>query len=102
MRNLVIIFLFALLAAGCASKVTTTGTATGTGKYNEDLSVWRPDVQDKKDSANAVSSNPERPRSNQYVVARYSVADQVDNVLDSIYSENLSRSAVDGYTIQVY
>ena len=102
MRNLVIVLLSALLAAGCASKVTTTGTAAGAGKYTEDLSVWRPEVQEKKDSANAVSSSPDRTRSNQYVEARYSVADQVDNVLDSIYTENLSKSAVDGYTIQVY
>lgn len=101
MRHLIIILLCSAFIAGCASKVTTSGTATA-GKYSEDLSVWRPESEVKKDSAKAATTTPERTRTNNYVEARHSVTGQVDNVLDSIYTDNLSRGAIDGYTIQVY
>lgn len=89
--------------AGCASRVTTSGTGAGTGKYSEDLSVWRPTSEAKADTAKVTNTTtPGRTRTNKYVPARHSVSNQVDEVLDSIYSENLSKGALDGYTIQVY
>jgi hypothetical protein len=88
------------LIFGCASKATTSGTA-GTGKYSEDLSVWRPETVKTTDSARTVTGE-ERTRTNQYVEARYAVNGQVDPVLDSIYGQNLGRKFIDGYTIQVY
>lgn len=101
MRHLIIVVLFSALVAGCASKVTTSGTATE-GKYSEDLSVWRPESEEKQDSAKTAADTPDRTRKNQYVEARHSITSQVDNVLDSIYNDNLSKRAIDGYTIQVY
>jgi hypothetical protein len=103
MRQLLVILLSSVLLAGCASKVTTTASS-GAGKYSEDLSVWRPETKEKKDTVktNPTTTGPERVRTNQYVEARYAVNDQVDTVLDSIYKENLSKGFIDGYTIQVY
>ena len=91
-----------LLFSACASKVTTTGTAGATGKYSEDLSVWRPEAELRKDSSKVVSSVPERTRTNRYVEAKYAVTDQVNTVLDSIYGQNLSKRTIYVYTIQVY
>ncbi|HET9487502.1 MAG TPA: SPOR domain-containing protein [Chryseosolibacter sp.] len=99
MRQLTILFFSSALIFGCASKVTT-GTSAGTGKYSEDLSVWRPEAEKVIDSVRTTS--PERTRSNQYVEAKYAVNDRVDPVLDSIYRENLKKGSTDGYTIQVY
>ena len=77
-----------------------TSVSSGSGKYSEDLSVWRPETAEVTDSVK--TTTPERNRTNQYVEARYAITDQVDTVLDSIYEQNLSKGAVDGYTIQVY
>lgn len=102
MRYLLFAMIASVVLGGCASKVTTTGTSSGSGKYSEDLSVWRPDAQERKDTARITPATPDRTRTNRYVEARYAVTDQVDTVLDSIYSQNLSKGFVDGYTIQVY
>ncbi len=99
MRNLLIVVVSVFFAVGCASKVTTSGN-TGSGKYTEDLSVWRPETEKVKDSVK--NSTPERTRTDQYVEARFAVNDQVDGILDSINNQNLSKGFVDGYTIQVY
>ena len=89
---------------GCAKRATTTGTSAGAGKYSEDLSVWRPEATVPSDTGTTKSSgHPEqRIRTDRYIPARYAVNEQVDAVLDSIHEQNLSRRAVDGYTIQVY
>lgn len=103
MRQLLTILLGSLLIFGCASKVTTSGTATGTGKYSEDLSIWRPEVKSTSDSVVvAPGTAPERIRTNIYIDPQYAVNDEVDAVLDSIYDQNLSNGYIDGYTIQVY
>lgn len=101
MRQLLFIFFGVLILSGCASKVTTSGTSAGTGKYSEDLSVWRPEAENVADSAKTTTT-AERTRTNKYVEAKYAVNDQVDPILDSIYRENISKGFVDGYTIQVY
>lgn len=99
MRYLILLLTSVLLFA-CASKVTTSGTSAGTGKYSEDLSVWRPESEKVVDSVQTTTT--ERTRTNRYVEARQAVNSQVDAILDSIYTENRSRGFVDGYTIQVY
>lgn len=101
MRHLIIVLFCSALMAACASKVTTSGTATS-GKYSEDLSVWRPESEVKEDSVKAATTIPERTRTSNYVEARHAVTGQVDDVLDSIYTDNLGKGAIDGYTIQVY
>lgn len=100
MRHLLIVVSGTILFFGCASKVTTSGTA-GTGKYSEDLSVWRPEVVKVVDST-AANTGPERTRTNQYVEPRHAINNQLDAVLDSVYRQNLDRGFIDGYTIQVY
>ena len=100
MRHLLIVVSGSILFFGCASRVTTSGTA-GAGKYSEDLSVWRPEAQPTVDSA-AANAFPERTRTNQYVEAKHAVNNQVNAVLDSIYDQNLDKGFIDGYTIQVY
>jgi hypothetical protein len=99
MRQLTILLFSSALIFGCASKVTT-GTSAGTGKYSEDLSVWRPEAEKVIDSAS--NSLPERTRTNRYVEAKYALNNEVDPVLDSIYRDNLKKGVTDGYTIQVY
>jgi hypothetical protein len=102
MRNSFILFTcLGLLAFGCSSKVTTSGTSGTGGKYNEDLSVWRPATEKTIDSVRT-SSTPERSRTNQYVEAKHAITNDLDVVLDSIYDQNLSKGLVDGFTIQVY
>lgn len=100
MRYLLIIVIGTFLVYGCAS-VSTTGTSTGTGKYSEDLSVWRPEAANPVDSVKAPET-PERIRTNKYVEAKFAVNGQVDTILDSIYRDNHERGSVEGYTIQVY
>jgi hypothetical protein len=100
MRQLIIIILGSVLIFACARQVTT-GTSAGTGKYSEDLSIWRPEATKVVDSAKTITT-PERTRINQYVEAEYAVNNEVDTILDSIYAENRERGFVDGYTIQVY
>lgn len=100
MRQLFFILCGSLLIFGCARKLTS-GTSAGTGKYSEDLSVWRPDMAKVVDSAKTTTT-AERTRTNQYVEAKYAVNREVDTILDSIYAENRERGFVDGYTIQVY
>lgn len=100
MRQLFIILCGSLLIFGCARKLTS-GTSAGTGKYSEDLSAWRPDVEKVGDSAKTATM-AKRTRTNQYVEAKYAVNREVDTILDSIYAENRERGFVDGYTIQVY
>ena len=100
MRDIFIALAGAMLIFGCASRVTSTGTS-GTGKYSEDLSVWRPEA--KPEVSDTAAARPEqRIRTNQYVDARLAVNDRVNSVLDSIHEQNLSKGFVDGYTIQVY
>jgi hypothetical protein len=102
MRNsFIVLTSLALLAFGCSSKVTTSGASGAAGKYNEDLSVWRPTAETIIDSTKT-SSTPERNRTNQYVEAKHAINNDLDVVLDSIYAQNLSKGLVDGFTIQVY
>src|SRR5687768_7359257 len=101
MRLLLIICFGAIIFMGCASRVTTSGTASA-GKYSEDLSIWRPEAKVPVDSSSVNPDTPQRTRTNRYVQARYAVNDQVDAVLDSIYEQNQNKGFVDGYTIQVH
>lgn len=101
MRNsLILILSAALIAFACSSKVTTSGSGGVSGKYSEDLSVWRPAGEKITDSVQVTTS--QRHRTNQYVEAKYAINNQLDTVLDSIYDQNISNGLVDGYTIQVY
>lgn len=100
MRHLLIVVSGTILFFGCASRVTTSGTA-GAGKYSEDLSVWRPEAVKIVDST-AANTAPERTRTNQYVEPKHAINNQLDAVLDSVYRQNLERGFIDGYTIQVY
>ena len=99
MRKLPLILVVCSLAFGCAS-MRTTSTTTGSGKYTEDLTVWRPETSKVIDSVKTAA--PERTRKNQYVPAKFAVNQQVDTILDSIYEQNLSKGVIDGFTIQVY
>jgi hypothetical protein len=102
MRLLLIALIGMFAVSSCGPKITS-GTSAGSGRYTEDLSVWRPEVDSKVDTAkSSTASAPQRNRDNRYVEARQAVTEQVHSILDSIYSENLSKGFVDGYTIQVY
>jgi hypothetical protein len=94
------------LLASCSSKVTpsTKGTTTSSGKYSEDLAVWRQTEMQKQDTsknrpAQAIDG---KGKQTQYVEARFAVNESLDAVLDSIDRINLNNGLVDGYTIQIY
>lgn len=102
MRDILIVLAGCLLIFGCSSRVTSTSSA-GTGKYSEDLSVWRPEVKVETEKVDTTAQRPERRiRSNEYVDARFAVNDQINAVLDSIHEQNITKGFIDGYTIQVY
>lgn len=103
MRDILIALAGCMLILGCASRVTSSSTSGGTGKYSEDLSVWRPETKTATDKTDTAVARPEqRIRTNQYVDARFAINDQVNTVLDSIHHQNISKGYVDGYTIQIY
>ncbi|HEY9487343.1 MAG TPA: SPOR domain-containing protein [Chryseosolibacter sp.] len=102
MRHLLLLLFGSLFIFGCSSKITTSGPSSGSGKYSEDLSIWRPEAEKVMDSSRISTAPPSRTRTNQYVEAKYAINEQVDTILDSIHEENLSRGAIDGFTIQVY
>lgn len=97
MRRLIFI-VCVLLLAGCASHISTTSTQTG--KYSEDLSGVRPKAEVQHDESTAQQTNERKQTT--YVEPTHSVNKQLDQVLDSINTLNLSQRYVDGYTIQVY
>ena len=93
---LVITFLF-----GCATQKKATTASTGTTKYTEDLSVWRPKIETAapgKDTAIELGNEKNRG----LVEPKYAVNKKLDPILDSINSINLRRNFIDGFTIQVY
>jgi hypothetical protein len=71
------------------------------GKYHEDLSPYRPVIEETQTNTNTKPTEPSRdPKA--YVEAQFTVNRQVDSILDSIDRINLTRKFIDGYTIQVY
>jgi hypothetical protein len=95
---------FGALLAGCSSKVTTPGKTASTGKYSEDLSVWRQKetTADTTKQKHPVETTTTKDRSTQYVEPKFAVNESLDAVLDSINRINLENGLVDGFTIQVY
>ncbi len=94
-----LIILIAIVLASCATQKSAT-TSTQSGKYSEDLSIWRPKVEVVDNAATAVTSNERKQTA--YVEPKYSVNKQIDVVLDSIDRYNLSRNYIEGFTIQIY
>lgn len=102
MREILIALAGCMFILGCASRVTSTG-ASGSGKYSEDLSVWRPETKVETEKIDTAATHPEqRVRPTGFVDARFAVNDQINTVLDSIHEQNISKGYVDGYTIQVH
>ena len=100
MRTL-LFFTSVVFLAGCASHISTTSTQTG--KYSEDLSGVRPKAEMQHDeSASVVQQQTNERKHTTYVEPTHAINKQLDEVLDSINSLNLSQKYVDGYTIQVY
>lgn len=86
---------------GCATQKKATTATTGTTKYSEDLSVWRPKVEQAtpgKDSTAELDNGKNKG----LVEPKYAVNKKLDPILDSINSINLRRNYIDGFTIQVY
>jgi hypothetical protein len=93
-----------LLLESCSPK-TTTSTTQSTGKYSEDLSVYRPKIDEsvdtmKTDNTTTIDNSKKNPTA--YVEARHAINEPLDNVLDSIDRINLSNGLIDGFTIQLY
>ncbi|QOI96443.1 MAG: hypothetical protein HRU69_02625 [Flammeovirgaceae bacterium] len=94
-------YLIILLLAAHACKPPQQSTAAQGGRYHEDLSAYRPVVQEVPSGNGTTQQEPGRdPKA--YVEAQYAVNKQVDFVLDSIDRINLTRKFIDGFTIQVH
>ncbi|SKC73318.1 SPOR domain-containing protein [Ohtaekwangia koreensis] len=91
------------LLGSCVTQKKTT-TTSQTGKYSEDLSVWRPKVEAAPAETNTTSTTTDNTKATTtvYVEPKLTVNRRLDGVLDSIDHINLSRKFVEGYTIQVY
>jgi hypothetical protein len=90
-----------IIMAGCKpAQKTQTTTSSQVGKYSEDLSMWRPKVEDAAEVAPEQEKNRRDPKVT--VEPMFTVNKQLDAVLDSIDRINLTRKFIDGYTIQVY
>lgn len=98
-QNTFHIILIALVLAGCAGQKPTSTTSTQ-GKYAEDISIWRPKVEQ---SANTTTPTPGDGRKQTvYMEPKYAVNKQLDVVLDSMDRYNLARNYIEGFTIQIY
>jgi hypothetical protein len=97
----VIVFCLGLFLIGCVTQKKTTTTQTGTQKYSEDLSVWRPKVEAPATDVTAPTGQDGR-KPTAYVEPKFAVNKKLDTVLDSIDYFNLQRNFIDGFTIQVY
>jgi hypothetical protein len=98
-RSSVLIILATIVLASCATHKSTT-TSTQSGKYSEDLSVWRPKAEATVDDTNTATPNERKQTA--YVEPVYAVNKQIDVVLDSMDRYNLSRNYIEGFTIQIY
>src|SRR5688572_17791181 len=92
-----------VILESCAPKVTTS-TTQSTGKYSEDLSVYRPKIDESNDSTAATNNGVDNTKRNPsvYVEARHAVNEPLETVLDSIDRINLNNGLIDGFTIQLY
>lgn len=91
--------LITVILSGCAGS-KPSATTTQSGKYSEDLSVWRPKVEEVQTTNTTPDDNERKPMP--YVEPKVAVNKQLDTVLDSIDRINLTRKFIDGFTIQVY
>ncbi len=98
-KLLLSILVLMVAISGCKPPQKTT-TGTTSGKYYEDLSVARPNMEEV--SVEESTNNTLQRDVKAYVEPVYAVNKQLDAVLDSIDRINLTRRFIDGYTIQVY
>src|SRR5687768_8377305 len=99
MRKLINLIVCVLMI-GCVAHKTTTSVQSG--KYSEDLSVVRPKVVSVADTSTSKSINNNERKETAYVEPKHAINQQLDNVLDSISSINLTQKYVEGFTIQIY
>lgn len=98
MRIILYVVCFLFLTS-CASHLSTTSTQSG--KYSEDLSVVRPKVEVQAEGT-TTSQETTAPKQTTYSEPTHTINKQLDEILDSISSINLSQKYIEGYTIQVY
>lgn len=90
-----------VIAVGCKPIQKTTTTTSQDGKYSEDLSVLRPNVEEQaQDNITTPDKIKRDPKA--HVDAQFTINKRLDGVLDSIDRLNLNRRSIEGYTIQVY
>jgi hypothetical protein len=100
-RILLFVLVVLVIISGCKPSQKTQTTAPQDGKYSEDLSSLRPKVEEQTPDNTATPDKIKRdPKA--HVDAQFTVNKRLDAVLDSIDRLNLTRRAIEGYTIQVY
>jgi len=100
MRIRSVILLVVMVAWGCKPTQPTSGIQPD-GKYTEDLSTQRPQVEETTETTLVAPDKIKRdPKA--YVEPTHTVNKQLDVVLDSIDRINLTKKFIEGFTIQVY
>jgi len=101
MRVLGFLFcLFSIFLISCVAHKTTTSVQSS--KYSEDLSVVRPKVELPAADTSALQQNSNARKQTVYVEPTHAINKQLDGILDSISSINLTQKYIDGFTIQLY
>jgi hypothetical protein len=99
MRLTFYLFVFALIVlVGCKPAQQTQTVQSG--KYSEDLSMWRPKVEAPAETP--VEEGTTKRDLKAQVDPIFTVNKPLDAVLDSIDRINLTRKFIDGFTIQVF
>ena len=94
--------LFLLLVLASCAPATVSSLSNGTkGKYKEDLSVYRPNLNLKEESQNNNNITDEQIIA-QPIIIEHEVTDTLNLKLDSISTLRLKKNQYAGYTIQVY
>jgi hypothetical protein len=95
--SLVCLLMLGVFLSGCKTQSTTTSSSQD--RYSEDLSALRPKIGAPEEKA---PEKTDDKKATTYVEPKHAVNKQLDAVLDSIDRINVSRKAIDGFTIQVY
>jgi hypothetical protein len=97
-----VVFVALFILVGCKPAQKTQTTTTQEGKYSEDLSSLRPNVEEQAPNNGSTTPDKIKRDPKAYVEAQVTVNKRLNAVLDSIDRLNLNRKFIEGYTIQVY
>lgn len=97
MHSKIFFLVFTTLVYGCAPTVTRQ---TSTKKYEEDLSIHRPEIPESSEVIAAQIENP--INSVPYVEPTHHLNTELDSVLQIMVQKNIEVGYLAGFSIQIY